>query len=148
MRNAKILRLNKAGTPIDWITREEAATLVVKDQVVWALGENAFEIRGGINRLGRQSVLSLPSILASDGSVKLSDFVPPLVNGYLFRRDQYLCMYCGGEFNADNLSRACNLRVPVPEWKDEVVFLRKVVEGAADRSFGIQVAPLAGLPRA
>jgi hypothetical protein len=104
MRNAKILRLNKAGTPIDWITREEAATLVVKDQVVWALGEDAFEIRGGINRL-RQSVLSLPSILASDGSVKLSDFVPPLVNAYLFRRDQYLCMYCGGEFGADNLSR-------------------------------------------
>ena len=105
MRNAKILRLNKAGTPIDWISREEAATLVVKDQVVWALGENAFEIRGGINRLGKQSVLSLPSILASDGSVKLNNFVPPLVNSYLFRRDQFLCMYCGGEFTADNLSR-------------------------------------------
>jgi hypothetical protein len=105
MRNAKILRLNKAGTPIDWITREEAATLVVKDQVVWALGENAFEIRGGINRMGRQSVLSLPSILASDGSVKLSDFVPPLVNSYLFRRDQNLCLYCGGEFPIDQLSR-------------------------------------------
>ena len=105
MRNAKILRLNKAGTPIDWITREEAATLVVKDQVIWALGENAFEIRGGINRMGEQSVLSLPSILASDGSVKLSEFTPPLVNSYLFRRDQYLCLYCGGEFNADNLSR-------------------------------------------
>jgi hypothetical protein len=105
MRNAKILRLNKAGTPIGWISREEAATLVVKDQVVWALGENAFEIRGGINRLGIQSVLSLPSILASDGSVKISDFVPPLVNSYLFRRDQFLCMYCGGEFTTDNLSR-------------------------------------------
>jgi hypothetical protein len=105
MRNAKILRLNKAGMPIDWISREEAATLVVKDQVVWALGENAFEIRGGINRMGRQSVLSLPSILASDGSIKLNDFVPPLVNNYLFRRDQFLCMYCGGEFAADNLSR-------------------------------------------
>ena len=105
MMNAKILRLNKAGTPIDWISREQAATLVVKGQVVWALGEDAFEIRGGINRLGRQSVLSLPSILASDGSVKLSDFVPPLVNSYLFRRDQFLCMYCGGEFTVDNLSR-------------------------------------------
>ncbi len=105
MRNAKILRLNKAGMPIDWISREEAATLVVKDQVVWALGENAFEIRGGINRMGRQSVLALPSILASDGSIKLNEFVPPLVNSYLFRRDQFLCMYCGGEFLADNLSR-------------------------------------------
>jgi DNA mismatch repair protein MutS len=34
----------------------------------------------------------------------------------------------------------------VHEHKDRVVFLRKVVEGAADRSFGIQVAQLAGLP--
>ena len=100
MGDAKILRLNKTGTPIDWLTREQAATLVVKGQVVWALGENAFQIRGGINRLGRQSVLSLPSILASDGSVKLSDFVPPLLNDYLFRRDHFLCMYCGGDFGA------------------------------------------------
>lgn len=47
---------------------------------------------------------------------------------------------------ADDLPRAVNLRVTVHEWKDEVVFLRKIVEGAADRSFGIQVAKLAGLP--
>jgi DNA mismatch repair protein MutS len=47
---------------------------------------------------------------------------------------------------ADRLDRAVNLRVTVHEWKDHVVFLRKVVEGAADRSFGIQVAQLAGLP--
>ena len=105
MRYAKILRLNKAGTPIDWISREEAATLMVKNLVLWSLGENAFEIRGGINRQGQQSVLTLPSILASDGSVKLSDFVPPLVNDYLFRRDHYLCLYCGGQFDADQLSR-------------------------------------------
>jgi hypothetical protein len=105
MRNAKILRLNKAGTPIDWISREQAATLVVKGQVVWALGEDAFKIRGGVNRLGHQSELSLPSILASDGRVKLSDFVPPLVNSYLFRRDQFMCLYCGGEFTSEQLSR-------------------------------------------
>ncbi len=48
----------------------------------------------------------------------------------------------------EKLPRARNLRVTVHEFKDDVVFLRKVVEGAADRSFGIQVAKLAGLPRA
>jgi DNA mismatch repair protein MutS len=47
----------------------------------------------------------------------------------------------------ETLPRARNLRVTVHEFKDDVVFLRKVVEGAADRSFGIQVAKLAGLPR-
>jgi DNA mismatch repair protein MutS len=49
---------------------------------------------------------------------------------------------------AERLERACNLRVTVHEWKDDVVFLRKIVEGAADRSFGIHVARLAGLPEA
>ena len=36
----------------------------------------------------------------------------------------------------------------VREWRDEIVFLHKVKPGAADRSYGIQVAKLAGLPKA
>jgi len=36
----------------------------------------------------------------------------------------------------------------VKEWKDDIVFLHEVVPGAADRSYGIQVAKLAGLPAA
>ena len=34
----------------------------------------------------------------------------------------------------------------VKEWNDDIVFVRRVVPGAADRSYGIQVARLAGLP--
>ena len=34
------------------------------------------------------------------------------------------------------------------EWKDDIIFLRKIVPGRSDRSYGIQVARLAGLPRA
>ena len=41
-----------------------------------------------------------------------------------------------------------NFHVVVREWKDEIVFLRKVVPGRSDRSYGIQVARLAGLPAA
>lgn len=40
-----------------------------------------------------------------------------------------------------------NLNVAVREKGDEILFLRKIVEGGADRSYGIQVARLAGLPR-
>ncbi len=40
----------------------------------------------------------------------------------------------------------CNCHVAVREWKDEIVFLRKVLPGPADKSYGIQVARLAGLP--
>jgi len=39
-----------------------------------------------------------------------------------------------------------NLNVAVREHNDRIIFLRKIVEGAADRSYGIQVARLAGLP--
>ena len=41
-----------------------------------------------------------------------------------------------------------NLNVAVREWQDDVVFLHKIVEGAADKSYGIHVARLAGVPRA
>jgi len=46
-----------------------------------------------------------------------------------------------------HLPRLRNLSVAVKEWNDDIVFLRRVVPGAADRSYGIQVARLAGLPQ-
>ena len=39
-----------------------------------------------------------------------------------------------------------NLNVAVREWNDQIIFLRKIVPGRADQSYGIQVARLAGLP--
>ena len=45
------------------------------------------------------------------------------------------------------LASVSNATIEVKEWQDEIVFLYKVVPGAADRSYGIQVAKLAGLPR-
>ena len=45
-----------------------------------------------------------------------------------------------------HLPRLRNFSVAVKEWNDEIVFLRRVVPGPADRSYGIQVARLAGLP--
>jgi DNA mismatch repair protein MutS len=44
------------------------------------------------------------------------------------------------------LNRLHNVTVKVKEWKGDVVFLHEVAPGAADRSYGIQVAKLAGLP--
>jgi DNA mismatch repair protein MutS len=46
-----------------------------------------------------------------------------------------------------SLDRIKNLNVAVREWEDEVVFLHKIVPGAADKSYGIHVARLAGVPR-
>jgi DNA mismatch repair protein MutS len=47
---------------------------------------------------------------------------------------------------ADKLPGAANATVEVKEWRDEIVFLYRVIAGAADRSYGIHVAKLAGLP--
>jgi DNA mismatch repair protein MutS len=47
---------------------------------------------------------------------------------------------------AAKLPRLFNATVRVKEWQGEVVFLHEVAPGAADRSYGIQVAKLAGLP--
>ena len=47
---------------------------------------------------------------------------------------------------AARLDRLHNATVRVKEWQGDVVFLHEVVPGSADRSYGIQVAKLAGLP--
>jgi DNA mismatch repair protein MutS len=49
---------------------------------------------------------------------------------------------------ADRLARVRNFHVAVKEWNDEIIFLHKVGPGGTDRSYGIQVARLAGLPKA
>jgi len=48
---------------------------------------------------------------------------------------------------AARLPRVQNFNVAVREWNEQIVFLRKIVEGATDKSYGIQVARLAGLPK-
>lgn len=47
----------------------------------------------------------------------------------------------------EKLDHVTNATIEVKEWNDEIVFLHRVIMGAADRSYGIQVAKLAGLPR-
>ncbi|MEM9715454.1 MAG: DNA mismatch repair protein MutS [Pseudomonadota bacterium] len=49
---------------------------------------------------------------------------------------------------ADRLDNVTNATVRVKEWDGEIIFLHEVTQGAADRSYGVQVAKLAGLPKA
>ena len=48
---------------------------------------------------------------------------------------------------ADATPGVVNFHVSAREWKDDIIFLRKIVPGRSDRSYGIQVARLAGLPK-
>jgi len=49
---------------------------------------------------------------------------------------------------ANTKSAVANYNVAVREWNEEIIFLHKILPGAADKSYGIQVARLAGLPKA
>lgn len=48
---------------------------------------------------------------------------------------------------AGRMSRIVNYSVAVREWNDQIVFLHKIVDGSTDKSYGIQVARLAGVPK-
>jgi 5-methylcytosine-specific restriction endonuclease McrA len=107
----QVLRTDAAGLPLEWIGYQEAVKLYCLDQVAYTCGTRLYRIRGGINaRSGRRSVIEIHSIIATYGQGLQSkhqrpDYTPPLSNRALFRRDDYLCLYCGGRFLARDLSR-------------------------------------------
>lgn len=105
MNMPMILRLNKSGMPLDWVTPQIATCLLVKEQIVWSMGGAAVVMTGGINTSGVQSKLELPAIIATSGDVFFKRFVPSLENHLLFRRDNQLCMYCGNKFHYRELTR-------------------------------------------
>ena len=103
----RILRLDKAGTPVEWLDWQMAATLYARGLVTWTLGDVIFQLHGGTSRLtGTRSCLSLHSIIACDGVTHNHKRpAPPLTNRALFRRDQHLCLYCGKPFPENVLTR-------------------------------------------
>lgn len=106
----KILQLNKAGSPVDWITLQEAATLMAKEMVLWQLGAVANTLHGGTQRAtGNRSFFDLPAIIATEGKVHDKQ-VPAMSNRVLFARDDHTCLYCGQQFRSDELT--CDHVIP------------------------------------
>ncbi len=107
----QVLRTDVAGMPLDWINYREAVRLYHLGSVCYSLGVLLYRIRGGYNAItGVRSVIEVNSIIATTGEShalrKVSKrYVPPLNNIALFARDAYMCMYCGGRFQAVMLSR-------------------------------------------
>ncbi len=93
-----VLRTDIAGMPLEWIDYKEAARLYHQEQVAYTCGS------------GLRTVLEVNSIVATVGHTgnpgnTRHDYVPPLNNQTLFRRDAFLCMYCGMRFASRELSR-------------------------------------------
>ena len=103
----RILRINTAGAPVEWLSWQQAVCLQARELVNWSYGEEVFRIRGGYSRLtGEQTVVTLNSIIACKGKVYGKQRKePPLTNRALFRRDQNMCLCCGNHFDNIKLSR-------------------------------------------
>ncbi|MCR9262025.1 MAG: HNH endonuclease [Pseudomonadaceae bacterium] len=106
-RVPKILRLNIAGQPIDWVSWQDAVCLYARDIVVWTIGDPVLRIRGGHSRLDSSpSNVEIHSIIACDGRVVSKDqVIPPLTNQALFGRDRSTCLYCGKQYPDEVLTR-------------------------------------------
>jgi 5-methylcytosine-specific restriction endonuclease McrA len=109
--NQEILRTDVSGMPLEWIDYRDAVRLYHTGQVAYACGSSLYRLFGGTNaRTGKQSVLEVPTILSTIGHSHnpgnlRQDYVPPLNNQTLFKRDAHLCLYCGEQFPASQLSR-------------------------------------------
>ncbi len=106
-RAPRILRLNKAGQPVEWLAWEDAVCLYARELVLWTLGDAVLAIRGGHSRFdGSRSQLDIHSIIACEGRVvQQVRHVPPLTNQALFRRDRNMCLYCGTHHQDRDLTR-------------------------------------------
>ncbi|NJN52944.1 MAG: HNH endonuclease [Gammaproteobacteria bacterium] len=106
-RAPRILRLNVAGQPVDWVSWQDAVCLYARELVLWSLGDPLLQIRGGHSKLdGLRSHIDIHSIIACEGRVvPPARHIPPLTNQALFRRDRNICMYCSGHFSDGDLTR-------------------------------------------
>ena len=106
-----VLRTDVSGMPLEWIDYKEAARLYTQQQVAYTCGSALYTLFGGVSALtGRRTALEINSIVATIGHTgnpgsTRHDYVPPLNNQTLFRRDAHLCMYCALRFPTRELSR-------------------------------------------
>jgi len=107
----QVLRVDAAGIPLEWVDYQEAVRLYYLGRVVYSLGRTVYRVRGGVNaRTGRRTVIAVQAIVATASDRRaikkaLARYTPPLSNATLFRRDAYLCLYCGRRFRRKDLSR-------------------------------------------
>jgi 5-methylcytosine-specific restriction endonuclease McrA len=139
----QVLRTDISGMPLEWIDYQQAARLLFQDEVAYVLGSDLYTLHGGIcAATGQRTVIEVNSILATRGDASAltkmrENYIPPLNNRALFKRDAFLCMYCGNHFRADQLSRdhirplSCGGR---DKWKNVVTACKRCNNHKAGRT--------------
>jgi 5-methylcytosine-specific restriction endonuclease McrA len=102
-----VLGLDVSGMPIDWLSWRDAVCLQSRGQVAWSVGRDTFRFRGGTNCTGTRSVVEVSSIISiRNARAYLQErSVPSLTNAQLFRRDRFMCIYCGKTHSSGRLTR-------------------------------------------
>jgi 5-methylcytosine-specific restriction endonuclease McrA len=104
----QVLRTDVSGMPLEWIGYQEAVKLYCLEQVAYECGRSLYLVHGGVSALtGCRTTIEVNSIVATLGHNHHlgPDYVPPLSNPLLFRRDAQICMYCGDRHTTSELSR-------------------------------------------
>lgn len=107
----QVLRTDVAGMPLEWIDYREAVRLYHNEQVAYACGTILYTVFGGFNAVnGARSQIEVNSIIATEGTGQglafvRDQYIPPLNNRTLFKRDANLCLYCAIQFPTRDLTR-------------------------------------------
>ncbi len=103
-----------------------------------------------LNNATRRSLLILDEIgrgTSTFDGLSLAWSIVEFIHNQLGARTLFASHYHELTELAGRLKRVRNYNVAVREWNDQIVFLRKIVEGGSDKSYGIHVARIAGAPK-
>lgn len=102
-----ILTLDSHGTPVRWSNFGKAVKYKIKGKIMWELGDNNFILTSGRQKNSSDLLeVSIPSIIAVSGKTYYhKNRVPNLNSRNLFRRDLFMCAYCGVVLSESRLTK-------------------------------------------
>ncbi len=130
-------------------TRVGASDFITRSQSTFMVEMN--ETAGILNNATDRSLIILDEIgrgTSTFDGISIAWAVAEYIHTKLRARTLFATHYHELTELALTMDRVKNYTVAIKEWNDQIIFLRRVVEGGADKSYGIQVARLAGLPGA
>lgn len=128
-------------------TRVGATDVITKGQSTFMVEMN--ETANILNNATRRSLILLDEIgrgTSTFDGVSIAWSVAEYIHANIKAKTLFATHYHELTELALTLKGIKNYNISVKEWNDGIIFLRKIVEGGTDRSYGIQVARLAGLP--